>query len=71
MKTVEVKDPAVEGVPENVREVIGEKVAYRLAQQPGSYVVLKYVRPVVKRKDTLAIVIASAPGECSNAPLRT
>ena len=61
MKTIEVKDPAVEGVPENLREVIGEKVTYRLAQQPGSYVVLKYVRPVVKRKDNLAIVTASAP----------
>lgn len=63
VKTIEVKDPAVQGIPEDLREVIGEKVTYRLAQQPGSYVVLKYVRPVVKRKDTLAIVTASAPGQ--------
>ena len=27
-------------------EVIGEKVSHRLAQRPGSYVILKYVRPV-------------------------
>ena len=27
-------------------EVIGEKVTHRLAQRPGSYVILKYVRPV-------------------------
>jgi transposase len=32
-------------------EVISEKVTYRLAQRPASYVVLKYVRPVVKRAD--------------------
>lgn len=32
-------------------EVITEKVTYRLAQRPASYVVLKYVRPVVKRAD--------------------
>ena len=31
--------------------VISEKVTYRLAQRPGSYVVLKYVRPVIKRPD--------------------
>jgi transposase len=31
-------------------EVIGEKVTHRLAQRPASYVVLKYVRPVVKLK---------------------
>lgn len=29
-------------------EVIGEQVSYRLAQRPGSYVILKYVRPVIK-----------------------
>ena len=63
VKTIEVKDPAIEAIPENLREVIGEKVSYRLAQQPGSHVVLKYVRPVVKRKDTLAIVTAAAPGQ--------
>ena len=63
VKTIEVRDPAVEAIPENLREVIGDKVTYRLAQQPGSYVVLKYVRPVVKRKDNLEIVTAAAPGQ--------
>ena len=63
VKTIEVNDPALEAVPESLRVVIGEKVTYRLAQQPGSYVVLKYVRPVVKRKDNLVIVTASAPGQ--------
>jgi transposase len=42
-------------------EVIGEKVTHRLAQRPGSYVVLKYVRPLIKRKDTQALSCPPAP----------
>lgn len=42
-------------------EIIGEKVTYRLAQRPGSYVILKYLRPVIKRKDSGAILSAPAP----------
>ena len=61
VQTIEVTDPAIEAIPQAEREVIGEKVSYRLAQQPGSYVVLKYVRPVVKRRDTQAIHTAPAP----------
>ena len=30
-----------------VARLIGEKVSHRLAQRPGSYVILKYVRPVI------------------------
>ena len=33
-------------------KVIGEKISYRLAQRPASYVVLKYVRPVIKHIET-------------------
>ena len=61
VQTIEVTDPAIEAIPEAEREVIGEKVSYRLAQQPGSYVVLKYVRSVVKRRDTRAILTTAAP----------
>jgi len=42
-------------------ELIGEKITYRLAQRPGSYVILKYHRPVIKRKDTQTILTAPAP----------
>lgn len=31
-------------------EIVSEKTTLRLAQRPASYVVLKYIRPVVKRK---------------------
>ena len=61
VQTIEVSDPAIEAIPEAEREVIGEKVSYRLAQQPGSYVVLKYIRKVVKRLDTETILTPPAP----------
>ena len=61
VQTIEVTDPAIKAIPEDQREVIGEKVSYRLAQQPGSYVVLKYVRKAVKRIDTGTILTAPAP----------
>ena len=41
-------------------EVIGEKITHRLAQRPASYVVLKYVRPVVKLKNA-EVVSSPAP----------
>ena len=50
-------------VPADVgdHEVIGEDVTHRLAQRPGSYVVLKYVRPVVKRKADAVVCSWPAP----------
>jgi transposase len=42
-------------------EVVGEKVTLKLAQRPASYVVLKYIRPVVKRKDDGSLSCAPAP----------
>ena len=60
--TIEVRDLAVEAIPEAERERIGEKVTHRLAQRPASYEVLRYVRPVVKRRDTGEVVTARMPG---------
>ena len=59
--TIEVRDPAVESIPASERVVVGEKVTHRLAQRPASYEVLRYVRPVVKRRDTGRLVAARAP----------
>lgn len=53
--------PEIEGLSPDQYQVIGEKVSYRLAQQPGSYTVLKFTRPVIKRHDTQAIVTVPAP----------
>lgn len=42
-------------------EVIGEKVSYRLAQRRGSYVILKYVRPVIKLRADQTLSCPPAP----------
>ena len=44
VETVVIVDAAVEAIPECEREVVGEKVTHRLAQEPGSYKVIRYVR---------------------------
>jgi transposase len=54
-------NPAVADLPPDAYEVIGEKVTYRLAQRPGAYVILKYRRPLIKRKDTEAVSCSPAP----------
>jgi transposase len=61
VETIEVKHPDTETLKADEFEVIGEKVSFRLAQRPGSYVVLKYVRPVIKRLDTQALSAPAAP----------
>ena len=53
--------PELDAVPDSEQVLISEKATYRLAQRPGSYVVLKYVRKVIKRNDTGAIITPPAP----------
>jgi transposase len=60
-EVIAVSDPAIEAIPEERRVRIGEKIAYRLAQRPGSYVILEYVRPVYKLLDDLSIATTPAP----------
>ena len=50
VEVIDVPNPAIEGLPQDAYEVIGEKVTHRLAQRPGSYVILKDMRPLIKRK---------------------
>jgi transposase len=61
VQTIRLAHPDVADLAEDQFEVIGEKASYRLAQQPGSFVVLKYVRPVIQRLDTQAISCPPAP----------
>jgi transposase len=61
VETIELPDPQMEGLSAGQYEVISQKVSYRLAQRPGSYVILKYLRSVTKRVDTQAISCAPAP----------
>jgi transposase len=56
IKTIPLKLEEVADLKEGEDyEVIGEKVTHRLAQRPASYVVLKYVRPVVKLKSSKVV----------------
>lgn len=61
VQEIRVPNPAIEQLDPSQYVVIDEKVTHRLAQRPGSFVVLKYVRPVVKRRDTAEIVCSPAP----------
>ena len=61
VEVIAVPNPDMALLKPDQYEVIGEKVTYRLAQRPGSYVVLKYVRPLIKRKDTQALSCPPAP----------
>lgn len=62
VETILVEDPALRKlVPGKDYEVISEKESFRLAQRPGSYVVLRYVRPVVKLKDADAPSCPAVP----------
>ena len=61
VKTIEIPNPELDGLPEDARSEVSEKMTYRLAQEPGAYVVLKIVRKVVKRADTGALSCPPAP----------
>ncbi|AGA88886.1 transposase (plasmid) [Thioflavicoccus mobilis 8321] len=61
VEVIAVPNPATDGLAPEDYEVIGEKVSYRLAQRPGSYVILKYVRPLIKRKDDQRLHCPPAP----------
>lgn len=61
VEVIELPPPEGAGLTSQEYEVIGEKITYRLAQRPGAYVVLKYVRPVIKRKDAETLSCPPAP----------
>jgi transposase len=61
VQTIVVANPEAQGLSPDQYDVIGEKTSLRLAQRPGSYVVLKYVRPLIKRRDTQTLHCAPAP----------
>lgn len=63
--TIEVPNPEFLGLSaEQIAqqyEVVGQKVSHRLAQRPGANVVLKYVRTVIKQRDTQTLHCPPAP----------
>src|SRR5690606_19444243 len=61
LEVIEIDDPRTAELTAEQYEIIGEKATYRLAQRPGSYVVLKYVRRVIKVKETGVVSCPPAP----------
>src|SRR5665213_3483807 len=61
VEVINVPNAEAAGLTAGEFEVIGEKVSHRLAQRPGSYVFLKYVRPLIKRRDTQILSCPAAP----------
>jgi transposase len=61
VEVIEVPHPEIAQLAPEDYEIVGEKATHRLAQRPGAYVVLKYVRKVIKRRDTGALACAPAP----------
>ena len=59
VETIELSPPQV--MRGEDYEEIAQKVTHRLAQRPGSYVVLRYVRPVLKRKRDGSLLSVPAP----------
>jgi len=61
VEVIEIANPAIAGLEPSQYEIVAEKVTHRLAQRPGAYVILKYVRKVVKLKSTGKLSCAPAP----------
>jgi len=61
VKTIHVANSEAEAIPEGEWVKVGEKVTHRLAQEPGSWVVLRYVSETFKRRDTGEVMAAPAP----------
>jgi len=61
VETIDVSAPQLTGAQADRWEVIDYKTTYRLAQRPGSYVVLAYRRPVLRERREATVVTPPAP----------
>lgn len=60
-KVIEMSAPELQGEDADNYEIIGYKETNRLAQQPGSYTILIYRRPVVRHKSEQTVKTTLAP----------
>jgi len=60
-KVIDMPAPELQGEDADNYEIIGYKETNRLAQQPGSYTILIYRRPVVRHKVKQTVKTTSAP----------
>ena len=61
IESIELSAPQLQGPDADHYEVIDYKVTRRLAQRPGSYVVLEYRRPVIRDKRQSTLMEVPAP----------
>jgi len=61
VEEIRMETPELKGDNADQYIIIDEHITYRLAQRPSSYVVLKYIQPVIKHKGTQVITTKSAP----------
>ena len=61
VEVITLTAPELKGADADQFEIIGSKSTFRLAQRPASYVVLRYDRPVIKRKDAEQPLPSPAP----------
>ena len=61
IEIIELSAPQLLGPDADRYEIIDHKVTRRLAQRPGSYVVLEYRRPVIRAKDSATLMEVPAP----------
>jgi hypothetical protein len=61
VEEIHIELPELTGPNRDQYTVIDQNVVCRLAQKPSSYVVLKYITPVIKEKATQKIISAAAP----------
>ncbi|HEC07713.1 MAG TPA: IS66 family transposase [Thiolapillus brandeum] len=61
VEVIEIGHPALRGAEADDYEPIDYKITHKLAQRPGSYVVLEYRRPVLKHKPTQTLSTPPLP----------
>jgi transposase len=61
VEVIELPAPELQQEDAEHYEIIDHKITRRLAQRPGSYVVLEYRRPVIKHKPSQTLTTVSAP----------
>ena len=61
VEVIALSAPQLEGPESDQYEVIDTKISRRLAQRPGSYVVLEYHRPVLRHKPSARLMEVAAP----------
>lgn len=61
VETIDVGAPELAGADADAWEIIDYKTTHRLAQRPGSWVVLAYRRPVVRHRDEQRVATPPAP----------